>query len=60
MLRWGIIEDDVIELLGKVMAQILSIIALSTKAMMERQISELGYSLCPSFLLTIAQRGFKF
>jgi hypothetical protein len=29
------------ELLGKIMAQILSILALSTKAMSERRISEL-------------------
>jgi hypothetical protein len=30
------------ELLGKIMAQILSILALSTKAMTEGRISELG------------------
>jgi len=35
------------ELLGKIMAQILSILALSIKAMTERRISELIDSLCP-------------
>ncbi len=37
------------ELLGKVMAQILSILALSTKAMTERRISELIDSPCPFY-----------
>jgi hypothetical protein len=37
------------ELLGKVMAQILSILALSTKAVTERRISELIDSLCPFY-----------
>jgi hypothetical protein len=37
------------ELLGKTMAQILSILALSTKAMTERRISELTDLLCPFY-----------
>src|SRR5258707_9419654 len=37
------------ELLGKIMAQLLSILALSTKAMTDRKISELIPSLCFSF-----------
>jgi len=37
------------ELLGKIMAQILSILALSTKTMTERRMSELVHDLC-SFL----------
>jgi hypothetical protein len=41
------ITNDFMELLGKVMAQILSILALSTKAIKERRISELVYSLLP-------------
>jgi len=35
------------ELLGKIMAQILFILALSTKVMTERRINELPYSPCP-------------
>ena len=40
------LTDDLTELLGKIMAQLLSILALSTKAMMDRRISELEDSLC--------------
>ena len=36
------------ELLGKIMAQTLSILALSTKAMTESRMSELLVSQCPS------------
>jgi len=36
------------ELLGKIMAQVLSIIALSTKLITERRMSELVHDLCPS------------
>jgi hypothetical protein len=44
------LTDDLTELLGKIMAQLLSILALSTKAMMDGRISELEDSLCGSFL----------
>ena len=37
------------EILGKIMAQILSILALSTKSMTDRRISELIGSLCNLF-----------
>ena len=37
------------ELLGKIMAQLLSILALSTKAMADRRISESIGSLCDLF-----------
>jgi hypothetical protein len=37
---------DLTELLGKIMAQILVVLALSTKVMTDRRISESGYSLC--------------
>jgi hypothetical protein len=43
------LTDDFKELLGKIMAQILSILALSTKVMTERRISRLIYTQC-SFL----------
>jgi len=36
------------ELLGKIMAQILSILALSTRVVTERRMSELVHDLCPS------------
>jgi hypothetical protein len=45
------------ELLGKIMAQLLSILALSTKAMTDRRISELIGLLC-FFLLTVTQKRF--
>jgi hypothetical protein len=38
------LTDDFKELLGKIMAQILSILALSTKVMTERRISKLIYT----------------
>jgi len=38
------LTDDFKELLGKIMAQILSILALSTKVMTERRISKLIYA----------------
>jgi hypothetical protein len=41
---------DLTELLAKIMAQLLSILALSTKAMTDRRLSELSNSLCGSFL----------
>jgi methyl-accepting chemotaxis protein len=42
---------DLTELLGKIMAQLLSILAFSTKMITDRRISELGYSLCLSSLV---------
>ncbi len=44
------LTDDLTELLAKIMAQLLSILALSTKAMTDRRLSKLGSSLCGSFL----------
>jgi len=44
------LTDDLTESLGKIMAQLLSLLALSTKAMMDGRISELEDSLCGSFL----------
>jgi hypothetical protein len=41
------VTDGFTELLGKIMAQILFILALSTKVMTERRISELPCSPCP-------------
>ena len=52
------LTEDLTELLGKIMAQLLSILALSTKAMTDRRISESGHSPCRFFLLTMAQRRF--
>jgi hypothetical protein len=43
------LTDDLTELLGKIMAQLLSILALSTKAMTDRRLSELSSSLWGSF-----------
>jgi hypothetical protein len=42
------LTNGLTELLGKIMAQILCILALSTKAMTERRISELIVSIHPS------------
>ena len=42
------LTGDMTELLGKIMSQVLSILALSTKAMMDMRISELDYPLCRS------------
>ena len=44
------------ELLGKIMAQLLSILALSTKAMMDRRISELIGSLYNFLWPTVIQK----
>jgi hypothetical protein len=52
------LTDDLTELLGKIMAQLLIILALSTKAMADRRISESDHPQCLSFLLTIEQRRF--
>jgi len=41
------LTNELTELLGKIMAQLLCILALSTKAMKERRMSELIYLLCP-------------
>jgi predicted glycoside hydrolase/deacetylase ChbG (UPF0249 family) len=46
-----VLTDDLTELLGKIMAQLLTILALSTKAVTDTQISELSHSLCLSFLV---------
>jgi hypothetical protein len=43
------LTDDLTELLGKIMAQLLLILALSTKAMTDKRISELDHSQRPSF-----------
>jgi hypothetical protein len=43
------LTDDLTELLAKIMAQLLSILALLTKAMTDRRLSELSSSLCGSF-----------
>ena len=42
------LTGDMTELLGKIMSQVLSILALSTKKMMDRRISELDFPLCRS------------
>jgi hypothetical protein len=52
------LTDDLTELLGKIMAQLLFILALSTKAMTDRRISESNHPLYLSFLLTIEQKRF--
>ena len=49
------LTDALTELLGKIMAQLLSILALSTKAMTDRRISESDHSLYLS-LADIAQK----
>ena len=41
------LTGDMTELLAKIMAQVLSILALSTKEMIDRRISESGHSLSP-------------
>ena len=51
------LTNELTELLGKVMAQILSILALSTKAMSDRRISESIRLQCFPWL-TVAQRRF--
>jgi len=51
------LTDDFKELLGKIMAQILSILALSTKVMTERRISKLTYAQC-SFLVDYVSEQF--
>ena len=51
------LTDDFKELLGKIMAQILSILALSTKVMTERRISKLIYAQC-SFLVDYVSEQF--
>ena len=42
------LTGDMTELLGKIMSQVLSILALSTKEMTNRRISELGFPVCCS------------
>lgn len=44
------LTDDLTEILGKIMAQLLLILALSTKAMMNGRISKLGHLLSHSFV----------
>ena len=51
------LTNESTELLGKIMAQLLSILALSTKAMTDRRISEFIRSLL-FFWLTVAQKRF--
>ena len=41
------LTNDFTELLGKIMAELLSILAISTKAMTDRKMSELIYLLSP-------------
>ena len=43
------LTNDFTELLGKIMAELLSILAISTKAMTDRKTSELIRSLSPLF-----------
>jgi hypothetical protein len=45
------LTDDIVELLGRIMAQVLSILALSTKAMMNGRISESNYLFYTSSLV---------
>jgi hypothetical protein len=51
------LTNELTELLGKIMAQLLSILALSTKAMTDGKISELIEPLCFPWL-TMSQRRF--
>jgi hypothetical protein len=44
------LTDDIVELLGRIMAQVLSILALSTKAMMDGRIGESNYLFYTTFL----------
>ena len=44
------LTGDMSELLGKIMSQVLSILALSNKKMMDGRMSELDCPLCPSFM----------
>jgi hypothetical protein len=44
------LTDDLTELLGKIMAQLLLVLALSTKAMMDGRMSKLDRLLSPSFV----------
>ena len=44
------LTDDLTEMLGKIVAQLLTVLALSTKAMTEKRISELSHSPVPFFL----------
>jgi hypothetical protein len=43
------LTNDFTELLGKIMAQILFILALSTKAMTEGRIKQISESVCSSY-----------
>jgi hypothetical protein len=51
------LTDELTELLGKIMGQLLCILALSTKTMRERRMSELVYSLFP-FLIDYGEERF--
>jgi hypothetical protein len=53
------LTDDFKELLGKIMAQILSILALSTKVMTERRISKLIYTQCSFFADHVSEQFLK-
>jgi hypothetical protein len=52
----NLFTDELTELLGKIMAQLLSILALSTKVMMDGRISELNDSLYILPSLTAGQK----
>ena len=53
------LTNELTELLGKIMAQLLCILALSTKAMKERRMSELIYLLFQDSPLTMAQKKYS-
>ena len=44
------LTDDLTGLFGKIMAQLLTVLALATKAVTDRRISESDLSLCPIFI----------
>jgi len=52
------LTENLTELLGKIMAQLLTILALSTKAMTDRRMSQLDQSLCLPFLADYGSEKF--
>ena len=52
------LTDDIVELLGRIMAQVLSILALSTKAMVDGRISESNHLFYTSFLANVIPEKF--
>jgi hypothetical protein len=53
------LSKDFTELLGKIMAQIVSILALSTKAMTERRMSALIDAVCPFLADHVSEKFLK-